>query len=167
MFASNYFYDVGMGLPKLSMLAFYWTFFDIDCHQRIRKMLWVMTAFVAACYLTSLLDDTFFCGIHVSVQWSQEEGACSVFYAQEPFILNFALGLTCYLVIYLLPIILIRQRIFKASAGVIVTFAMGALPIASGIIRFICLKVGTGQDNLVCKFHDHVLDALDIDLNIA
>ncbi|KAF3029619.1 hypothetical protein E8E12_000869 [Didymella heteroderae] len=148
-FASNYFYDVGLGLPKLSMLAFYWTFFDFTCHRRLRRVLWSMSAFVVACYLTSLLDDTFFCGKDVSVQWSQEKGACSVFYAQEPFILNFSLGLTCYLIIYMLPAILLLQGILEASTGVLLVLAMGSLPILTGVVRFICLKVGTGQDNLV------------------
>lgn len=97
-FASNYFYDFGMGFPKLSMLAFYWAFFRSSISSGMRKLLYGITAFVCICYLTILFDDTFFCGVPVSVQWSQEEGACSVFYAPEPFILNFTLNLACYLV---------------------------------------------------------------------
>ncbi|CAG5138789.1 uncharacterized protein ALTATR162_LOCUS439 [Alternaria atra] len=131
------------------MLAFYWTFFDLTGHRTVRKFLLFTTAFVIACYSTTLLDDTFFCGKDVSVQWSQERGACSVFYAQEPFILNFTLGLTCYLIIYMLPTTLLIQGILKTSTAVVLTLAMGALPIVTGIVRFICLKVGTGQGNLV------------------
>ncbi|KAG9189470.1 hypothetical protein G6011_06338 [Alternaria panax] len=148
-FASNYFYDVGMGFPKLSMLAFYWAFFNLSGHPGLRKMLFGMTAFVVASYLTILLDDTFFCGTPVSVQWSQEEGACSVFYAPEPFILNFTLNLACYLVVYAIPVVLLVKGVLRSSAGVGLTFALGTLTIASGIVRFVCLKVGTGQENLV------------------
>ncbi|PVH92585.1 hypothetical protein DM02DRAFT_619848 [Periconia macrospinosa] len=148
-FASNYFYDVGMGFPKLSMLAFYWAFFDLSSRPAMRKMLYSLTAFVIACYVTILFDDTFFCGGNVSVQWSQEEGACSVFYAPEPFILNFTLNLTCYLVVYAVPVVLLTQGVFHNSKGVAVTFFLGALTIASGIVRFVTLKVGTGQPNLV------------------
>lgn len=97
-FASNYFYDVGMAFPKLSMLAFYWAYFRLDIGPGMRKALYGITAFVCACYMAILWDDTFFCGKDVSVQWSQEDGACSVFYAPEPFILNFTLNLACYLV---------------------------------------------------------------------
>ncbi|CAN9196014.1 unnamed protein product [Alternaria alternata] len=160
-FASNYFYDFGLGLPKLSMLAFYWTFFDLNRHRTVRKLLLLMTAFLVACYLTCLFDDTFFCGKDVSVQWSQEEGACSVFYAQEPFILNFTLGLTCYLVVYMLPATLLIRGILETSTGVILILAMGALPIVTGIVRFICLKVGTGQENLV-----YVLSMVELALAI-
>lgn len=151
-FASNYFYDFGMGFPKLSMLAFYWLFFDFTSHPAMRKVLWAMTAFVVACYLTILFDDTFFCGKNVSVQWSQEDGACSVFYAKEPFIVNFTLNLACYLVVYSIPLILLIQGVLKSSRGVSLTFALGTLTILSGVVRFVCLNVGTGQENLVCKF---------------
>lgn len=98
-FASNYFYDVGMGFPKMSMLAFYWAYFlpSTGMSSGMRKALYGITAFVCASYMAILWDDTFFCGKDVSVQWSQEEGACSVFYAPEPFILNFTLNLACYL----------------------------------------------------------------------
>lgn len=137
------------------MLAFYWSFFDLNRHRTVQKLLLFVTAFVVVCYLTSLFDDTFFCGKDISVQWSQEEGACSVFYAQEPFILNFALGLTCYLAIYVLPTTLLVQGILETSTAVALTLAMGTLPIVTGIVRFICLKVGTGQENLVCRFDDH------------
>ena len=87
-----------MGFPKLSMLAFYWSYFRYDIGSGMRKALYGITAFVCLSYMAILWDDTFFCGKDVSVQWSQEEGACSVFYAPEPFILNFTLNLACYLV---------------------------------------------------------------------
>lgn len=96
-FASNYFYDVGMGFPKMSMLAFYWAYFPAETSPTMRKALWGITAFVGISYMAILWDDAFFCGKDVSVQWSQEDGACSVFYAPEPFILNFTLNLACYL----------------------------------------------------------------------
>lgn len=87
-----------MGFPKLSMLAFYWSYFlpSNGISSAMRKTLYGITAFVCISYLVILFDDTFFCGKDVSVQWSQEEGACSVFYAPEPFILNFTLNLACY-----------------------------------------------------------------------
>ncbi|KAJ4258996.1 hypothetical protein NW762_008084 [Fusarium torreyae] len=150
-FASNYFYDVGMGFPKMSMLAFYWAYFlpSTGMSSAMRKALYGITAFVCLSYMTILWDDTFFCGKDVSVQWSQEEGACSVFYAPEPFILNFTLNLACYIAVYALPLILLIQGVLKPSKGVTVTFVLGALTICTTMVRFICLKVGTGQENLV------------------
>jgi hypothetical protein len=81
LFASNYFYDFGLSIAKLSMLAFYSSCFDPSSHSWMQRVLRDATAFVVACYLTSLLDDTSFCGKDVSVQCSQEDGSCSAFYA--------------------------------------------------------------------------------------
>ncbi|TDZ67769.1 hypothetical protein CTRI78_v002607 [Colletotrichum trifolii] len=148
-FASNYFYDVGMGFPKMSMLAFYWAYFPADTSPAIRKALWGITAFVCLSYTAVLFDDTFFCGKDVSVQWSQEEGACSVFYAPEPFILNFTLNLACYIFVYMLPIGLLIQGVLKPSKGLTLAFVLGILTIFTTIVRFITLKLGTGQENLV------------------
>jgi hypothetical protein len=95
-FASNYFYDVGMGFPKISMLAFYWGIFPAD-RPTLRKAVYVVTAYVCTAYFVVLWMDTFYCGVPVSVQWSQEEGACSVFYAPLPFRFNFAMNLSSYM----------------------------------------------------------------------
>ncbi|KAK1672189.1 archaeal flagellin N-terminal-like domain-containing protein [Colletotrichum godetiae] len=151
-FASNYFYDVGMGFPKMSMLAFYWAYFPSTTSPIMRKALWGITAFVCLSYMAILWDDTFFCGKDVSVQWSQEDGACSVFYAPEPFILNFTLNLACYLcasLVYVLPLTLLIQGVLERSIGLTLTFVLGTLTIMTTIVRFITLKVGTGQENLV------------------
>ncbi|GKT48714.1 uncharacterized protein ColSpa_08895 [Colletotrichum spaethianum] len=148
-FASNYFYDVGMGFPKMSMLAFYWVYFPADTSPAMRKALWGITAFVGLSYMAILWDDTFFCGKDVSVQWSQEEGACSVFYAPEPFILNFTLNLACYIFVYVLPLTLLVQGILQPSKGLTIAFILGLLTIFTTIVRFITLKIGTGQENLV------------------
>lgn len=94
-FASNYFYDVGMGFPKMSMLAFYWGIFPSD-RRALRIAVYAVTAYVCVAYMIVLWMDTFYCGVPVSVQWSQEEGACSVFYAPIPFYFNFAMNLSSY-----------------------------------------------------------------------
>lgn len=95
-FASNYFYDVGMGFPKISMLAFYWGIFP-SSRPTLRKAVYIITAYVCTAYFVVLWMDTFYCGVPVSVQWSQEEGACSVFYAPLPFRFNFAMNLSSYM----------------------------------------------------------------------
>ena len=111
-FASNYFYDVGMvspvplpspshsltdqqGFPKMSMLAFYWGVFP-SSKPVLRKAMYCITVYVCLAYIVVLWIDTFYCGVPVSVQWSQADGACSVFYADDPFYVNFALNLSSY-----------------------------------------------------------------------
>lgn len=84
------------GFPKLSMLAFYWGVFPAD-RPGLRKALYVITAYVCLAYTAILFDDTFYCGAPVSIQWSQEDGACSVFYAEPPFYFNTAVNLSSYI----------------------------------------------------------------------
>lgn len=173
-FASNYFYDVGMGLPKMSMLAFYWGIFPAN-RPTLRKAVYAVTGYVFLVYFIVLWMDTFFCGVPVSVQWSQEEGACSVFYAPEPFYFNFAMnqssyvfgewGFICMLwilfadfclfatTVYALPLFLLPDVKSKDhKSAIYFTFMLGLAPALICMIRFITLMVGTGQENLVCKF---------------
>lgn len=85
------------------MLAFYWGVLPAD-RPALRKALYVITAYVCLAYLAILFDDTFYCGTPVSIQWSQEDGACSVFYAGPPFFFNTAVNLSSYIFSELQPI---------------------------------------------------------------
>lgn len=78
------------------MLAFYWGVFPAD-RPGLRKALYVITAYVCLGYTAILWDDTFYCGTPVSIQWSQEDGACSVFYAEPPFYFNTAVNSSSYI----------------------------------------------------------------------
>lgn len=89
-------YTLTQGFPKLSMLAFYWGVFPSD-RPTLRKAMYIITAYVCLAYFTVLWLDTFYCGVPVSIQWSQEEGACSVFYADTPFYFNFTMNLSSYI----------------------------------------------------------------------
>ncbi|KAG9694349.1 hypothetical protein KCU95_g5452, partial [Aureobasidium melanogenum] len=147
-FASNYFYDFGMGFPKLSMLAFYWGVFPAD-RPTLRKAMYVVTAYVCCAYMTVLWMDTFYCGVPVSVQWSQEEGACSVFYADTPFYFNFSMNLSCYLFIYGLPLFLLKGMSKEHKAAIYFTFSLGIIPALTTLIRFITLNTDSTEPNLV------------------
>lgn len=67
-FATNYFFDVGLYLPKLSMLAIYFQLFP--GHDRpLRMALYFVTAFTISAALVTIFSDTFWCGKDVSVNW--------------------------------------------------------------------------------------------------
>ncbi|KAI4743812.1 hypothetical protein E4T50_05850 [Aureobasidium sp. EXF-12298] len=147
-FASNYFYDFGMGFPKLSMLAFYWGVFPAD-RPTLRKAMYVVTAYVCFAYMCVLWMDTFYCGVPVSVQWSQEKGACSVFYADTPFYFNFSMNLSSYIFIYGLPLFLLKGMSKEHKAAIYFTFSLGIIPALTTMIRFITLNTDSSEPNLV------------------
>ena len=53
--------------------------------------------------------------------------------------------------VYALPLVLLIRGTIPVSKGLIVTFVLGTLIILVTMVRFITLKVGTGQPNLVCE----------------
>ena len=55
------------------------------------------------------------------------------------------------ILVYAIPVILLVQGILKSSTGLVVTFVFGTLTILTTVVRFASLKIGTGQENLVCK----------------
>ena len=75
----------------------------------------------------------------------------SMLYALEPYILNLSLGLTCYLVVYAISALLSYNEILEITLSVLGILLSGSLPILTGVVRFICLKECTGQENPVCK----------------
>ncbi|KEQ69838.1 hypothetical protein M436DRAFT_55048 [Aureobasidium namibiae CBS 147.97] len=147
-FASNYFYDFGMGFPKLSMLTFYWGVFPAD-RPALRKALYMITAYLCLAYTAILFDDTFYCGTPVSVQWSQEDGACSVFYAEPPFYFNTAVNLSSYIFIYGLPLFLLKGMSKEHKTAIYFTFSLGIVPALTTLIRFVTLNTDSNEPNLV------------------
>lgn len=75
---SNYFYDTGMYFPKATILSLYFELFPSSM-SKLRKALYAVTAFTAACGLTTCGLDTLFCAPKISDNWSLEKGACSTF----------------------------------------------------------------------------------------
>ncbi|KAL8415247.1 hypothetical protein RB594_006187 [Gaeumannomyces avenae] len=145
-FATNYFFDAGLYLPKLSMLAIYYQL--IPPHQRaLRAGLYVVTAVTVAAVLITVFTDTFWCGPDPSVNWKVGENACSTFTSTTLMVSNWALCITIEALIFLLPIPLLRQVRSLASmqqAGLVVVFSLGVVTMMVSTGRFICM-MSTGN----------------------
>lgn len=83
-FVGNYFYDTGIYLPKLAILALYFRLFP-STMPWLRRALAGVTAFTIMAMLTTCFLDTFWCGKQVSVNWSLEPDACSTFSSKTVF----------------------------------------------------------------------------------
>lgn len=67
-FVSNYFFDVGLYFPKLSMLTIYFQL--LPC--QIRPLCWALyftAVFTVLSFFITLFDVTFWCGSDPSVNW--------------------------------------------------------------------------------------------------
>jgi hypothetical protein len=67
-FATNYLFDVGLYLPKFSILAFYFMITPITVPET-RKALYGVTCFVVLSTLITFFGDTFWCGPNPAVNW--------------------------------------------------------------------------------------------------
>jgi len=67
-FATNIFFDAGLYLPKLSMLAIY--FHLIPRHEfLLRWAFYFVAVFTGAAALVTIFSDTFWCGGDPSINW--------------------------------------------------------------------------------------------------
>ncbi|KAI8266523.1 hypothetical protein K4K58_009607 [Colletotrichum sp. SAR11_239] len=110
-FAGNYFYDTGIYIPKLAMLAFYFKLIP-KTMPLLRKALYGVSALTLTFAVTTCFLDTFWCGPNVSVNWDLKVFAI-------PFPLLHGLQLS-------------RRYII----GLIATFSTGIITIGASVGRF-------------------------------
>ncbi|KAK3304928.1 uncharacterized protein B0T15DRAFT_255994 [Chaetomium strumarium] len=140
-FATNYFFDAGLYLPKISMLAIY---FQLLTHQGVwqRWALYFVTAFTGSSALITLFADTFWCGPEPSINWSTAPDACSTFTSITLVRINWALCITCEVLIFLLPlpaVYRIRGLATRDKAGLVLVFSLGAITMIVSTGRFITM----------------------------
>ncbi|KAH6886884.1 hypothetical protein B0T10DRAFT_539133 [Thelonectria olida] len=140
-FATNYFFDVAMYLPKFSIISFYHNLVP-PTHPGMRKALYVLTAITLVSALTTFFGDTFWCGPNPAVNWSKGEDACSVFASMELMRLNWSLNFITEVLNLVFPFPLIKEvklprRREKISLAII--FGLGLLTISVSVGRFITM----------------------------
>lgn len=92
-FATNYFFDVGLYLPKLSILAIYYQLVP-PSQKTLRAGLHLLTAVTVAAVLVTVFTDTFWCGPDPSINWAIGEGLCSTFTSTTLMVSNWSMCIT-------------------------------------------------------------------------
>jgi hypothetical protein len=90
-FAGNYFYDTGIYLPKLALLALYFKLIP-QTLPLLRKALYASTVLTGTFMVTTCFLDTFWCGSNVAVNWDPE-GDCSTFASKMVFRIDWGMNL--------------------------------------------------------------------------
>ncbi|KAH9874301.1 hypothetical protein IAQ61_004932 [Plenodomus lingam] len=141
-FAGNYFYDTGIYLPKLAILALYFRLFP-PTMPRLCKALYIVSFFTAFAMITTCLLDTFWCGQQVSVNWSLDEDACSTFNSKVVFRVDWAMNVVTDVLICILPFPLLYQLQLNRRQiwGLVATFSLGVITITVNIVRFATIEV--------------------------
>ncbi|EMD63946.1 hypothetical protein COCSADRAFT_182109 [Bipolaris sorokiniana ND90Pr] len=141
-FAGNAFYDIGIYLPKLAILALYFRLIP-PTMPWLRKALYAVAVFTGSAMITTFFLDTFWCGSEVSVNWSLEEDACNTFTSKAVFRIDWGMNIVSDMLIFGLPFPLLHSLQLQRRQiwGLIVTFCLGAVTIAMSVIRFVTIEV--------------------------
>ncbi|KAF4337277.1 archaeal flagellin n-terminal-like domain protein [Fusarium beomiforme] len=136
-FAGNYFYDTGVYLPKLALLALYFKLIP-QTLPLLRKFLYGVTALTGSFMLTTCFLDTFWCGANVSVNWDLDEAACSTFDSKTVFRIDWVMNLISDMLVFALPFPLLYglQLSRRYKAGLVAIFASGIITLGASIGRF-------------------------------
>ncbi|CAM1509672.1 Fc.00g000070.m01.CDS01 [Cosmosporella sp. VM-42] len=129
--AYNYFYDIGLYLPKLSMLVIYTHL--IPRHNLLWKPLYVVIVITVGCALVALFSDTFWCGWDPSVNWDIDDGMANTLLAD------------C--AVFLLPFPLLMQPSsmqWTQKVGLALLFTLGLVTLTVSIGRCIVTLGGLG-----------------------
>lgn len=60
VYASLFFFDFGLMLPKISITMFYWWLIP-RCSTKLRVTLWICTIYAGCAFVGTFLSDVFFC----------------------------------------------------------------------------------------------------------
>ncbi|KAL6925383.1 hypothetical protein FSHL1_002630 [Fusarium sambucinum] len=138
-FAGNYFYDTGIYLPKLALLALYFKLIP-QTLPLLRKALYASTALTGLFMITTFFLDTFWCGANVAVNWDPE-GDCSTFASKMVFRIDWGMNLVSDILVFLLPFPLLfgLQLSRRYMAGLVAIFASGIITVGASIGRFVTI----------------------------
>ncbi|KAH7324968.1 hypothetical protein B0I35DRAFT_172808 [Stachybotrys elegans] len=139
-FAGNYFYDTGIYLPKLALLALYYRLVP-PTMPTLRKVLYAVTGIVACFAITTIFVDTFWCGANVSVNWDLD-GTCSSFTSMDITRIDWSMNIVSDILIFSLPFPLLRglQISKRYRVGLLAIFSSGIITLAANISRFVTIQ---------------------------
>ncbi|KAF0316797.1 archaeal flagellin n-terminal-like domain-containing protein [Colletotrichum asianum] len=116
-FAGNYFYDTGIYIPKLAMLAFYFKLIP-KTMPLLRKALYGVSA--------------------LTLTFADLNGTCSTFDSKDVFRIDWVLNFVSDLLIFAIPFPLLHglQLSRRYIIGLIATFSTGIITIGASVGRF-------------------------------
>ncbi|KAI1052399.1 hypothetical protein LB507_007518 [Fusarium sp. FIESC RH6] len=140
-FAGNYFYDTGIYLPKLALLALYFKLIP-QTLPTLRRCLYVTTALTGTFMVTTCFIDTFWCGSNVAVNWDPE-GDCSTYESKVVFRIDWGMNLVSDILVFCLPFPLLfgLQLSRRYKVGLVAIFASGIITLGASIARFVTIDV--------------------------
>ncbi|KAF4461190.1 hypothetical protein FALBO_12016 [Fusarium albosuccineum] len=141
VFVAEYFFDVGIYWPKLSITTFYWGLIP-QVFQTLRKALYASTAYLVCCLIASFLLVTLISN-PISNNWSIENQLDSAWNSYTNFVVQWCLNFSTDLLLFCFPFFLLPHLKLRKEQkiGLVGVFSLGAITLTVSLARFIAYNV--------------------------
>ncbi|KAI6276772.1 hypothetical protein MCOR27_006304 [Pyricularia oryzae] len=134
-----YLFDTGLYFTKFSILAFYWVLVD-RTSLGMRRALYALVFFAAACWTATIFADTFWCGRDPAVNWVYDGvDECTVFLSVDAITMNWSFQFVTEICIFLFPFPIIwkLQINHRARVAVYALLGLGVITIMTTVGRLV------------------------------
>ncbi|KAF4334220.1 hypothetical protein FBEOM_11963 [Fusarium beomiforme] len=137
VWVAEYFFDTGIYWPKLSILTFYWYLIP-DVFKSLRIGLYVITAYLMCCMITSILLNTLIAR-PISDNWSIENQLNSAWNSLPNFLTQWCLNFSTDLLLFCFPFFILQHLTLRREQkiGLVGVFSLGAITLSVSLARFI------------------------------
>ncbi|KAH6974543.1 hypothetical protein BKA56DRAFT_634421 [Ilyonectria sp. MPI-CAGE-AT-0026] len=141
VFIAEYFFDIGIYWPKLSITTFYWLLIP-RIFRTLRKALYASTAYLVCCMIAAFLVVTLIAH-PISNNWSIENQLDSAWNSYPLFVVQWCLNFSTDLLLFCFPFFLLPHLKLRREQkiGLVGVFSLGAITLSVSLGRFIAYNV--------------------------
>ncbi|KAI5238919.1 hypothetical protein E4T43_07098 [Aureobasidium subglaciale] len=143
VYASCFFFDVGLFMPKASITAFYWWLIP-NVFRNMRFLLWITTIYIFLAAIAAVLVDILLC-VPVHYNWSlnYDEQGQSIWNSWTDFWVNWTLNFSADVILFFIPFFIIKSLKLRQRQkfGLIAVFSLGLITMAISFGRFMIYTV--------------------------
>ncbi|KAL9561407.1 hypothetical protein ACKAV7_014762 [Fusarium commune] len=141
VFVAEYFFDIGIYWPKLSITAFYW-FLIPHVFGSLRTALYVITAYLVCCLIAAILTVTLITW-PISDNWSIENQLESAWNSYPVFVVQWCLNFSTDLSLFCFPFFILKHLSLRPEQklGLIGIFSLGAITLTVSLARFVAYNI--------------------------
>ncbi|KAG9606212.1 hypothetical protein KCU86_g287, partial [Aureobasidium melanogenum] len=143
VFASCFFFDIGLFMPKASITAFYWWLIP-KMFKNLRVLLLIVTIYLGFAATTSFFVDLLICSpIHYNWSLDYDEQGRSIWNSYKDFWIEWMLNFSTDVFLFCIPFFIIKSLKLRQRQkfGLIGVFSLGLITMAISFARFMIYTV--------------------------
>ncbi|KAH0279188.1 hypothetical protein KCU91_g1919, partial [Aureobasidium melanogenum] len=143
VFASCFFFDIGLFMPKASITAFYWWLIP-RMFKNLRVLLLIVTIYLGFAATTSFFVDLLICSpIHYNWSLDYDEQGRSIWNSYRDFWIEWMLNFSTDVFLFCIPFFIMKSLKLRQRQkfGLIGVFSLGLITMAISFARFMIYTV--------------------------